>query len=535
MRKIVLEKLIFQNYLKTSLTSILIIEVALVLMYFYSNSRMTQQSKQFILDELHKSTARMVVQQTRLLETKLLHIEDSSKLLLQGAQKDNVASFLSYSIDNDTALNAGFVLFNKTMHVSSLSSKKQFENDVTFINQNETKYSKDKVIWHEVMYEKELKLHALLPSYTHERLTSLVGFDVELNGFVQNILKMQLPFNGKTFLLNAKGNVLAKCEFQCEAQQLSTIFSRILKGQWRQRININQLPYYMYAHKLESFDWYVVSFVPQTKVLKELSLMEKQHEKLGYILIGGILLFYGIFFLFLIKKAKALVKIINVPITKIIKMTKHLGSNKDAQLVQTNNIKEFDDLCDNFNVLSMKLKERTQRLIDSESKRFISEELANTDPLTGVYNRRFLEDFAKQYIEIVKREEKTFSLMLMDIDHFKTFNDKFGHKVGDTVILRLMDLLKKTIRKNDVIVRLGGDEFVVVLPNTTIKNAEKVAKKITESLNFEKNAKNKYAFTVSIGLSQFEKLTDESIEDLLFKADTALYKAKNEGRNCFKV
>jgi diguanylate cyclase (GGDEF)-like protein len=539
MKKIILEKVIFKNYLKTSLASILIIEVTLIMLYFYMNNEMAQKSKAFILDELTNTTNNMVLQQSKLLERKLFEIERLAYLLKKQivSNANNFTGFLEHSVQNDDTIVGASVLFdNKKYTYPDLENlNKEIKDSNLSLEVTPLVDENNNLNWYIQNPSVDvLILKAVTAIYDKDELRGTLRFDVNLNGFVQNILKMQLPFKGKTYLLNNQGNVLAKCHFVCEQNQLNEIFSVIKKGTENQKVIIEGIPYYVYSKKLTSHDWYVVSFVPQSSVLKNLSQLEKDYTHLGYMIIMLIVLFYFLFFIFLIKKAKGFVKIINTPLKHIVKMTKDLGTKKNVQLLKGNNIQEFDELCHNFNTLSVKLHERTSKLIDSERKRIISEELANTDPLTKVYNRRFLADFAKQYIEIVKREKKSFCILLMDIDAFKHINDTYGHKVGDNVIISLVQMLQSTIRKNDVIVRLGGDEFLVVLPNTASKNAKKVASKIIDALNLNNLKKNKYAFTVSIGIAQFSAKEDKTIEDMLFRADTALYKAKSQGKNCFK-
>lgn len=209
-------------------------------------------------------------------------------------------------------------------------------------------------------------------------------------------------------------------------------------------------------------------------------------------------------------------------------MTKNLGNRKKVAKLKDCGIEEIDKLSKNFNDMAFELEKRTKKLVETEASRAFHIKLSNTDALTKVYNRRFLEDFSKQYFEIVKREKSHFSLLLVDIDDFKSINDLYGHDIGDKVLIKLVDIVKNTIRDNDFIVRLGGDEFVVLLPNTNFSQAKIVATKILNKIN--KEEKNEEKFTISIGCSDFS-LEDKDINCLIKKADKSLYKAKNMGKN----
>ncbi|WP_334139473.1 diguanylate cyclase [Thermovirga lienii] len=157
--------------------------------------------------------------------------------------------------------------------------------------------------------------------------------------------------------------------------------------------------------------------------------------------------------------------------------------------------------------------------------------LSITDPLTGAYNRRYTEQRLQEEMERSKRMRTVFSVIMFDLDHFKRVNDEFGHDIGDEVLKRVTDVVKRRIRKIDTLGRWGGEEFLVILPGTTLEKAvflaEELRKKIEqEDMPFDGNC------TASFGVTAF--LEGESGKDLIKRADEALYKAKNEGRNCVR-
>lgn len=162
--------------------------------------------------------------------------------------------------------------------------------------------------------------------------------------------------------------------------------------------------------------------------------------------------------------------------------------------------------------------------------------LAITDSLTGLYNRRFFFEFAENEIEKSKRYNKDLSMIMMDIDHFKKVNDRFGHQVGDQVLKNAAKICQTILRKADMMCRFGGEEFIVMLPETgkveAVKAAERMCRLIAESRVV--SAAGEIRITVSIGVSQLGK-ENCSLDEMISSADKALYAAKDAGRNCVRA
>ncbi len=184
--------------------------------------------------------------------------------------------------------------------------------------------------------------------------------------------------------------------------------------------------------------------------------------------------------------------------------------------------------------LEKKVIERTKKLKDTQKKLI---EQANRDPMTNLYNRRYFNEIIKSLLLIAKRTSQLFSLIIIDIDDFKNVNDTYGHSVGDRVINDLADIFRNTVRNSDISVRFGGEEFVIILPNTHLKEAEIIAKKlkdIVENNTIILKDGSRIKFTISLGVSQIQQ-DDESVETVLHKADEALYQAKNSGKNTIVI
>jgi len=160
-------------------------------------------------------------------------------------------------------------------------------------------------------------------------------------------------------------------------------------------------------------------------------------------------------------------------------------------------------------------------------------ELAQVDGLTGVANRRFLMEQLKQELDRAERYHTSLSVIMMDLDKFKSFNDSYGHLKGDELLRTFCGMVKSAVRSTDIAGRYGGEEFCIVLPSTSIKGALVIAERIRKSAEELKipldGDQPPVGRTVSIGVSEFT--AGETVEKLLSGADAALYRAKEGGRN----
>ncbi len=157
--------------------------------------------------------------------------------------------------------------------------------------------------------------------------------------------------------------------------------------------------------------------------------------------------------------------------------------------------------------------------------------LATTDPLTGTFNRRHFMDLMAREQRRADRYGAIYSLLMVDIDHFKKVNDTYGHQVGDQAIQAMADACKKLMRPTDIVARYGGEEFIITLTHTDLTGALKVAERLRQAvadivLPAEQGA---FGFTISVGVSTYAKAS--RLEQIIAAADHALYAAKAGGRN----
>ncbi|MBF0255955.1 MAG: GGDEF domain-containing protein [Gammaproteobacteria bacterium] len=184
--------------------------------------------------------------------------------------------------------------------------------------------------------------------------------------------------------------------------------------------------------------------------------------------------------------------------------------------------------------------EKLARISDryQNSLRELSEALkiaALQDPLTGLGNRRYLMERLREESERVVRKGSPYSLALIDVDHFKSFNDSYGHEVGDQVLCLIAQSLRAQVREYDFCGRWGGEEFLIILPETDLEEATPVAERVREAIKEIRLEQSQEAISLSasLGLSCFR--LGESFSETINRADDALYRAKELGRDRLEI
>ena len=181
-------------------------------------------------------------------------------------------------------------------------------------------------------------------------------------------------------------------------------------------------------------------------------------------------------------------------------------------------------------VTNKKLMEKTKEL--EKAKERLSVE-ATTDPLSQLYNRRYITQVTPKCFDVALRYDSNLSVMMIDLDDFKNINDTYGHDVGDNVIIQCSDTLQKLVRSSDLLARYGGEEFIIIATHTEADEVLSLANRIRETIEkqvISTSNGEELHYTLSIGLSHLQE-GDESIEQIIKRADKALYVAKANGKN----
>lgn len=184
-------------------------------------------------------------------------------------------------------------------------------------------------------------------------------------------------------------------------------------------------------------------------------------------------------------------------------------------------------------LLSTRIRKNDEALSDSFILQQRYARSARLDTLTGLYNRYWLDEMLPRLIERAQTDDRALGMLMLDVDHFKNFNDTFGHLAGDEVLRELGGIIRKYLRPDDSAVRYGGEEFVIILPGldsrSVINVAERLCRVVREKTKAQLEQLELRGVTVSIGVAML--LPEQTGRDLIAAADAALYRAKREGRD----
>ncbi|MCG9726370.1 diguanylate cyclase [Vibrio brasiliensis] len=253
----------------------------------------------------------------------------------------------------------------------------------------------------------------------------------------------------------------------------------------------------------------VALFVDANEIERETQVI--RHEVSIYIMIT-----MALFIVLLI----LLSRIVTMPIVKLQKQVNALSAGFYPHSLRTERNDEIGRLLNAFEDMTNNLRIKERQLI----------KLSQFDPLTNIFNRRALMDAVNI---IAAKQSQSSAILMLDLDNFKSINDKYGHACGDDVLINVANLIKNEIRSSDIFGRMGGEEFTVVLPDTNLETSLRIAERIRKSVELNLgDVLIQYgppaAITVSIGVSMWQ---DGNFSKALAKADKHLYQAKHSGRN----
>lgn len=302
---------------------------------------------------------------------------------------------------------------------------------------------------------------------------------------------------------------------------MAEIFTLISKKTEKHKTNLSSLErsdYYRF--QLNRFLFHNIRLFEDTLLLGRVSFskIRQDHRRLQIIL----LVFWVVFVIICLVLARLIRQRIILPINDLAKAMHSFSLGDYTASMKKSYPDEFGQLAEVFNHMKSIVLTHEQ-LLEKETI---------TDKLTQLYNRRYLDERLMQECQRAKRYQRPLSLLFIDIDDFKDYNDRYGHLEGDKILISMRDLFHRILRGTDSSFRYGGEEFVLLLIETDLGNAVKIAEKTRQtfaSFEFQPTDTDVIHKTISVGVVSY--YIGESADDFLRRADAAMYKAKQNGKN----
>lgn len=303
------------------------------------------------------------------------------------------------------------------------------------------------------------------------------------------------------------------------------------------QLDINNKQYLLLSSEATIGDWRLLILTPQSFLVEASSEILISVNRNVFILSGVAFLVLIILLVVYNGNINKMGRKVAEPMEKMAHHVKQY-SIQEGEFVklQRTGIREIDVLNNELKNMVEVLAKRTDKLLEAQIQRSkaiktieVYHKEATTDELTQLYNRRKIDDLIDAEVKRCIRYKKTFSMILLDVDFFKQINDKYGHQIGDEILIEVANVLKKTVRESDHVARWGGDEFLIV----TVENNEEKAAILGEKIRVAINT-NDYTQGIkvssSVGVADFNPEHDDARE-IMKKADLALYGAKERGKN----
>ena len=408
-------------------------------------------------------------------------------------------------------------------------------------------------------------ISGLVPVYDDDRFEGVTGIDVQIGVLVSSMLDLELPYQGVPLLLDSNGSMLAMSEGVGEllgVQELTehsyqtsvteAVFKPASFSLYHYQANpelaaaVRQLAesdqssafvtqqgqgYFLYQSPIQHTGWSLLVFVPEAGIYGPVKELQILSSCIGYTAVLAMVVFYLVFFIYLRRNAQRIARDIAAPIGELADASCRMGLSMQVETMTEPGIEELDRLASNFNTMARQLDERTRSLVVSELDRQEKSRLANTDHLTGLFNRRYFNQVASALATGPKQVDAPLALMIVDIDHFKAINDCYGHQAGDEALIIVARTLQETVADRGVVVRLGGEEFAIV-SRMSADAAEQLARQVCQRIaatDLGACSGSPESVTVSIGL--VSEHAPGPLSTLMARADEALYQAKRAGRN----
>ncbi|MBU1620326.1 MAG: diguanylate cyclase [Gammaproteobacteria bacterium] len=395
---------------------------------------------------------------------------------------------------------------------------------------------------------------AIIPVYKSDFLTGVFGVDITLSTLTHTMLDRAYLTGRNVLLLDKNSQIIAVSDEiapmlkmpasasdkgpEAEAVGSSSLLNQLMEWvnteQSLLEITISGQDFLLSKTEIAETQWQLVVLQEISDVMSPIQRLERTEMAVS---LAGLLLLLtlgSLYFRFVYQRAKIFARHFAAPIQQLTLWTSSLGEAVPANKsnIVKSKVAEIATLVENFRTMFTELHDRNEKLIAahisnqlSEEKARLYQQMANTDQLTQLHNRKYLDTALRQYSDSV---QPALCIMLIDIDHFKQVNDLYGHQVGDFVLKKVADCLKYKSRTKDIVGRWGGEEFLIICQDSSLTQAGILADSLRveiEQLDLIANHK----VTISVGIAQMRN--EERAEQTIARADTMLYRSKHNGRN----
>ena len=416
-------------------------------------------------------------------------------------------------------------------------------------------YDQDKLLGvfsHDILIEKLITRFLNQPNVTKEAKTVVVTkYGKAITASDDDIMKEIVDADKKTYtgtLYYRQSDValpLQKNATFSSNKLLNAIGEEVVRGAAKELKNqrssysfekvFEEQSYLVNAMRIETTGWLIVSFVPRSTL--NFSITKAANRTLSFVVF--ILIIIGLVVFLIINRS------VIAPVLNLTKVTQYLGKGHfSVRTTMFSNIFELASMEEQFNKMARQVEQfhdaeqayghKLEQEVTERTKEL--QQLAMTDQLTGIINRRQFNLQMSASLKLSKREKKTLSLLMIDLDRFKSVNDNYGHPIGDALLQAVAQILIESSRESDMVARLGGDEFAVIVTHPSEDAdvalcAQRIIEKISKPILIKGHEIN---IGVSIGIAHYP-LDASSEEELITKADLALYASKRDGRGKFAL
>jgi diguanylate cyclase (GGDEF)-like protein len=434
----------------------------------------------------------------------------------------------------------------------------------------------------------------IAPVYSGDFLEGVVGMDITVSSVIKQLQELPIPWKGYRVLLDGDGTLMAlppqgeqdwdlremTSHHYAEAIREDTFkperFNILKHAEGRtwgkdvlqhrngiRRVQLNGDKLLAWS-TVPYTQWKLLALVPASEIFSTARQLRLDIKHIGILMAAGLLLFYLVFFLILARKARLIAARISRPLLDISLIAREIEGGRFEHQAPDTPLKEIRETGESvvhmgralkgeiqarrkveqalqgaYDEVEHQVRERTEELeVEIRERRRLERALrlqAEYDALTGLPNRHVFFDRAQQALALARRHKSPAAILFIDLDNFKPINDSLGHKAGDDLLKEVATRLRACVRESDTVARFGGDEFVILLIDfTPTQEPEDVARAIIERISSPVDLdQERVTISGSIGIALYPDDGD-SVDELLHQADTAMYRAKEVGKNSFR-